>query len=141
MAKGLCASCYNKAYRNDPKNKERLKDLADTWREENRDYVNKRSREWELANKETVKKTKKKYVSKNLLQYRAQCAKRHAAKMQRTPAWADLAAIKEFYMNCPEGKEVDHIIPLQGKNVSGFHVLENLQYLTPQENRKKHNKF
>src|ERR1035437_1740165 len=61
-------------------------------------------------------------------------AKRHAAKLQRTPKWADLKVIRQFYINCPIGYEVDHIVPLQGENVSGFHVLENLQYLTKSEN-------
>ena len=72
---------------------------------------------------------------------RARAAKRKAAKLNRTPAWADLTAIKEFYSNCPEGYHVDHIIPLQGKNISGLHILENLQYLPAKENQKKGNKF
>lgn len=63
------------------------------------------------------------------------------SKIQRTPSWADLKAIELFYVNCPEGYEVDHIIPLQGKNVSGLHVVENLQYLTVKENRSKSNRF
>ncbi len=67
--------------------------------------------------------------------------KRRAAKLKRTPKWADLKAIEKFYLECPDGMVVDHIIPLQGKNISGFHILENLQYLTPEENCKKNNKF
>jgi len=58
-----------------------------------------------------------------------------------TPKWADLEAIKQFYINCPDGMTVDHIIPLRGKNVSGLHVVENLQYLTPLENSRKYNKY
>ena len=68
-------------------------------------------------------------------------AKRRASKLQRTPAWADLKAIKQFYLNCPEGYHVDHIVPLQGVNVSGFHVLNNLQYLTKSENSSKGNRY
>jgi hypothetical protein len=68
-------------------------------------------------------------------------AKRRAAKLQRTPAWADLEAIKQFYLNCPKGYHVDHIVPLQGVNVSGFHVLNNLQYLSASENLRKSNKY
>ena len=68
-------------------------------------------------------------------------AKRRAAKLQRTPAWADLEAIKQFYAECPKGYEVDHIVPLQGVNISGLHVLNNLQYLTKSENCKKNNKY
>jgi len=71
----------------------------------------------------------------------ASSAKRRAAKLNRTPSWADLEKIKEVYANCPEGYHVDHIIPLQGKTVSGLHVETNLQYLTAEENLKKGNKF
>lgn len=59
----------------------------------------------------------------------------------RTPKWADLKAIREFYINCPKGYQVDHIIPLRGKIVSGFHIIENLQYLTSEENLRKGNRF
>ena len=59
----------------------------------------------------------------------------------RTPKWADLEAIKEIYLNCPEGYEVDHIIPLHGKYVSGLHISSNLQYLSKADNRRKSNKF
>ena len=65
----------------------------------------------------------------------------HMKRKYRLPKWADIEAIRQFYMNKPQGYEVDHIIPLNGKMVSGLHVLENLQYLTIAENRSKNNKF
>lgn len=67
--------------------------------------------------------------------------KRRAAKLKRTPVWADLDAIREFYKNCPEDYEVDHNAPLQGKLISGLHVLENLQYLHKDIHKYKINKF
>lgn len=62
-------------------------------------------------------------------------------KQMRTPAWSERKAILEFYYLCPPGHEVDHIIPLKGRLVSGLHVLGNLQYLTTSENCKKSNYF
>lgn len=59
----------------------------------------------------------------------------------RTPKWADTLAIADFYSNCPPGYHVDHIIPLRGKFVSGLNVVDNLQYLTATENRKKNNTY
>ena len=59
---------------------------------------------------------------------------RQARKKQQTPKWADLEKIKEIYLNCPKGYEVDHIHPLSR---GGLHVDYNLQYLTPYENKSK----
>ena len=59
----------------------------------------------------------------------------------RMPVWADQKKIDEIYRNKPDGHEVDHIIPLSGKTVSGLHVHNNLQYLPKQENRLKSNRF
>jgi hypothetical protein len=61
-----------------------------------------------------------------------------AKKKNQTPDDADIAAIQKFYLNCPKGYEVDHIIPISR---GGLHTLENLQYLTISENRKKSNKI
>lgn len=36
---------------------------------------------------------------------------------------------------------VDHVIPLQGRNVSGLHVHTNMQILTGSDNSKKWNRF
>lgn len=71
-------------------------------------------------------------------------AKRRSSKLNRTPAWLsteESKAMSQFYLDCPVGYEVDHIIPLQGKTVSGLHVLANLQYLTVSQNRAKGNRF
>lgn len=61
-----------------------------------------------------------------------------AKRKSQTPPNADLKLMQKFYANCPEGYEVDHIIPL---SKGGLHSIENLQYLTISENRKKSNKI
>lgn len=61
-----------------------------------------------------------------------------AKKKNQTPANVDIPALQQFYLNCPKGHEVDHIIPI---SKGGLHSLENLQYLTITENRKKSNKL
>lgn len=66
---------------------------------------------------------------------------RRSDKLKRTPKWTNLKDIEIFYANCPKGYHVDHIIPLKGKDVSGLHVLENLQYLPAIDNIKKGNKY
>jgi len=65
-------------------------------------------------------------------------ARYHAKKKYNTPHDEDLTAIKEFYKNCPERYEVDHIIPISR---GGKHSISNLQYLTISENRSKGNKI
>jgi len=71
--------------------------------------------------------------------------KDRAARKQRLPKWVtseELSYITEMYrMARMLGMHVDHIIPLQGKNVSGLHVLANLQLLAPSENLAKKNKY
>lgn len=89
----------------------------------------------------TRERNHKEEYAKRSSYYKEKAARRRCSILERTPNWADLSAIKEFYLNCPEGYHVDHIVPLQGDLVSGLHVLENLQYLSPEENLKKGNSF
>jgi hypothetical protein len=85
---------------------------------------------------------RKTHKGKRLANYH--CALRYSRKKQRMPksiSEEEKNKIKLFYFNRPNGYEVDHIIPLCGKNVSGLHILSNLQYLSAEENRIKNNKF
>ena len=69
-------------------------------------------------------------------------ARRRAEQDNRTPAWADLESIRAIYVEAAaRGLEVDHIIPLRGRNVSGLHVEANLQLLSRPENIRKGNRY
>jgi len=78
-------------------------------------------------------------------------SKRRTKILTQTPSWLTKEQLEEI-INIHETAaaltkhtgtqhEVDHIVPLRGKNVSGLHVPWNLQILTEQENRQKSNKF
>lgn len=101
----------------------------------------------EKQNEAKVKSDMKRYRNDPVFkQYRDDASKlyakfRNKRVRQATPKWADLKAIKEFYRACPVGYHVDHIVPLKGKDISGLHVLENLQYLLAKDNLKKSNKI
>ena len=68
------------------------------------------------------------------------CSKRDATRKGKFKEssmdleWNEKKLIGRFYKNCPQGYEVDHIIPISR---GGKHCLSNLQYLTKEENRKK----
>ena len=69
---------------------------------------------------------------------------RRATKLQATPRWLTQEhkeEMKQFYINCPEGFDVDHIVPLKSDIVCGLHVPWNLQYLPSIENRSKGNRL
>lgn len=67
--------------------------------------------------------------------------KQYLKRALATPKWIDIESIANFYKQTPKGYHVDHIIPLNGKNVSGLHVLWNLQYLPAKDNMKKGNRL
>lgn len=87
------------------------------------------------------------YYPTNKALYTAQANKRRAAKLRATPQWVDARLILPFYKEAERKTKltgirhvVDHIVPLQGKNVCGLHVPWNLQVITEAENCRKHNK-
>jgi hypothetical protein len=90
------------------------------------------------------------YMRKNPALGNAKSASRRAAKLQRTPQWLTAehkADIRRIYRAAAdltaatgESYHVDHIVPLQGENVSGLHVPWNLQVLRAIDNLKKSNR-
>lgn len=91
------------------------------------------------------------YAKANPHLYAAKTRKRKAAKLQRTPPWLSAEhknQIDKFYWEAAEISQlvgefytVDHIVPLQGRSVSGLHVPWNLQILSKSANSAKGNRF
>ena len=83
--------------------------------------------------------------------YAAKAAKRKAYKLNATPKWLTkdhLEDIKIIYKEAQKlqkqdgiKRHVDHIVPLQGKEVCGLHVPWNLRVTTAEENLRKSNKL
>jgi len=101
-------------------------------------------------NKEKLAQYRKEYKTLNRDKVNANNAKRRASRLLRTPKWLDdkqieqIVYIYNYAMNktCSTGikHHVDHIVPLQGKTVSGLHVPWNLQVLPEPQNISKSNK-
>lgn len=78
-------------------------------------------------------------------------ARYRASKLRRTPDWLspeDLIKMQEEYMIAKKLEDitgdkyhVDHIVPLQGADVSGLHVPWNLQVIEASENLSKGNRY
>lgn len=121
---------------------------ASEYRERNKEKIRLRTKEHRLANIEKYNKWAKNRYLSNKHMFFHNNAIRRARKLRATPSWADLEKIKDIYRDRQLLSEmtgvlhhVDHIIPLQGKLVSGLHVGYNLRIIPASENLSKNNKL
>lgn len=131
--------------------KERKRKYRQSLSREKLDKENLKTRLRYYANIEKQSARKKLYRSKNKHIVNANAAKRRAAQLFRTPKWLsknDIDKIKLIYKEATlktkinnELWVVDHIIPLQGKIVSGLHVPDNLQLMRARDNESKQHKY
>ena len=144
-----CVSAYTKQYKTD--NAERIKKVQREYdavqNPLRRSYFQQRY----IDKKEHILAVNSTYRKENLDKHAAKETKRRAAKINRTPAWLteddhwmieqayELATLrtKMFGFNW----EVDHVLPLQGKMISGLHVPINLQVIPAILNRQKNNRY
>lgn len=121
-----------------------------------KEFIIKRSQEYREKNRSKIREYAKgkyhelKHTEKYIAQMRANGMKRYTSKKKRCPTWLskdDLWIIKEAYALATIRKKVfkidwhiDHIIPLQGKTVSGLHVPNNIQVVPAKWNQYKNNK-
>jgi len=119
------------------------------WQEANPEKVKIAAKAWVKANPEKVKAKTKRYIQKHPAEYTARAVANVAKRANRVPKWLtinDKWMMREAYKLAKLRTsmfgfiwEVDHIIPLRGKYVSGLHVPTNLQVIPKTENREKRN--
>ena len=132
-------------------NKNRILGYKKEYYQETKDVRLATNKEYRKNNPEKVLQVGKNYRLKNLAIVNAKNRTRRASKNNRTPLWLtdiDHERIQnEYKLAYILGKitgqkwEVDHVIPLQGEFVSGFHVPSNLRAILAFENRSKHNRY
>ena len=132
-----CGNKYHKAWQKANPEKGRAK--VNAWRKANPERWQANRKAWRKANREKERHTQQNWERANPEKRRAYCARRRAAKLQATPAWADLQEIQDFYVACPPGHHIDHIFPLISDKMCGLHIRSNLQYLPAKENLSKGN--
>jgi hypothetical protein len=118
----------------------------DKWQQKNPEKSAAKARRWRKKNPERSKAIDAAYGARHHDRLLAKYARRR--NRERLVPWADQRAIACMYeiarrVSACTGipHEVDHCIPLQGKNVSGLHVETNLRVLPQFLNRSKGNRL
>lgn len=141
---GHCVECDNSRVKPD----EQRKLVSKRYYETNKEKCKAATKKWKTKSGKSYEYTRRARLKNPGLMHFAN-AKRHAAKMQRTPSWLNDGHLFEMecvYRYCSALRSiglkyhVDHIVPMQGESVSGLHVPWNFQVLTAAENSSKGNR-
>ena len=106
-----------------------------------------RTRKWASENPERKRQMDAEFKQKNGALVTSYKARYRAARRKATPPWLskdDLSKIRQVYSEAKRLSvetgvpyEVDHIVPLAGKVVSGLHVPWNLRAIPKVENNRR----
>lgn len=150
-------------------NPKKYNEMSNKWKAKNPERCKQGTLAWRNANPEKVKATNAArivryslnpekvfmarqrailWAKENPAKRAAQTRLRQARKIHATPKWACLWAMGEIYDLARLRTKmtgflwhVDHIVPLKGDIVCGFHVENNLQVIPAIANMKKSNKL
>jgi hypothetical protein len=120
---------------------------ARLWEKQNPEKIKKSKQKWSQQNPEKKKKANRGWQQNNKFLVAKYARTRQATKKQRTPTWANQSEITMWYevaeVLSRSGVKfhVDHVVPMQGKTVSGLHVPENMQVLPASLNISKNNQW
>jgi hypothetical protein len=144
----VCKSVLNKSWY--ARNSERHNEKQQIYKKNNALRILQQAKEYRVKNKKEVNARVAQWQKENLDKCAFYTSKRRAAQAAATPAWLSeeqLTLIQEFYSMAKEletvfpwKQHVDHITPINGKNVCGLNVPWNLQILSKQANLQKGNK-
>ena len=148
-----CMKSYKRAWQSQEDVKERHK-LQQREKRKNPEYAEAQRqvcRNYHAKNKEQIRSRQKQYYLDNIEYMHERASIGRGERAKRVPPWLtdeQRWVIREFYdlrnlRSEATGVEhhVDHIVPLQGKTVSGLHVPWNLQVIPASENLSKSNSF
>ena len=129
-------------------NKEKIKAYEKEKYEKNKKKIKAKSAAWQKDNKARHGEFIKAWVKNNPAKVNAYQRLRYANKINRTPLWANKEYMRLWYelakmesQRTGMPVEVDHIVPLQGRLVSGLHCEHNMQLLFKSNNCSKGNKY
>jgi hypothetical protein len=116
-------------------------------REDTQLAARKRTRRWVEENPERKREQDKKFAEENRGLVNSYKSARRARMRKAIPPWQteqDKILIRQIYDECDRisketgiRHEVDHIVPLWGKVVTGLHVPNNLRIITAKENNRR----
>ncbi len=136
---------YKKEYRKE--NKKQLNAKSKEWRNNNRKRVKLYNDEYRKKHSKKTKEWSRKYHKRNPQVAKLTKIKYRSKRKQATPLWYEKKLVRQVYLMRDELSKmwgiqlhVDHIVPLQGKNVCGLHCWDNLQLLEASINVAKGSK-
>ena len=145
---GTCKRC-KKEY--NTLNKDKLNLANKKYKSNNPGVGKETTAEWRKNNSTKLVEYSERWRKKNRIRSNVISASRKRRLREATPKWVGKQELDRIHMlytisswitnNIGIEMHVDHKIPLQGKNVSGFHCLSNLQIITAKDNLKKSNSF
>lgn len=158
VANGNCVSCAIRRATL-PTEAAKARTRSRRWANANKTRVLANLKDWARKNPEKRRAYQVRYRQRHLEQVREDARRRAASTRKEqpqvrryyeslrrarlrhaTPIWVSREDLKRVYLSCPNGLQVDHVVPLAGRNVCGLHVPWNLQYLSPAENSRKGNR-